>query len=251
VFEDEGQNFVSDSMLYSFETEKGKIYRAKTQEGEGYLHGEQIKMISQDELYVKGGKYTTCQHDTPHFYIHAQKLKVVKNNKIVTGPANLKIDGAPTPLVLPFGMFPAKSGQSSGIVLPQQYGGSPTQGLFLNRIGYYWALSEYFDLENTWDVYSLGSWASYLNSNYKKRYRYTGSLGIDFSVFKTGFKELSANTVNTGFPYFSKVTNFFVRWNHTQDPKANPKWRFSSEVNAGTGSNYRDNAECSPYSKCN
>ncbi len=240
-FKDGDQSFVSDSMLYSFDTEKGKVYRAKTQEGDGYLHGGQIKMADKEVLFVQDGKYTTCNLDTPHFYIRAKKLKVIKSDKIITGAANLKVDDAPTPLAIPFGFFPNQQSQTSGILLPNNYGATATQGVFLNNLGYYWAVSEYFDLENLWDIYFRGSWATRLNANYKRRYKYDGRLNLEYSVFKQGFKELQNDTAGIGFPYFSKVNNFSIKWTHTQDPKANPKYKFSATVDAGSSGNNRNN----------
>ncbi len=240
IFEDASQSFTSDSMSYSFETEKGKIFRAKTTEGDGYIHGDQIKLMDKTTMFIKNGKYTTCQLDTPHFYIHASKLKLIKDDKIITGAANLKVDDAPTPLVVPFGFFPAKREKNSGIVMPATYGFSPEQGAFITKAGYYFALSDYYDLETTFDVYSLGSWAAYGYSNYKKRYKYNGSLGVDYSVFKTGFRALKTDTASN-YPFFSKVRNVLINWNHTQDPKANPKYRFSAQVKAGSVGAYRNN----------
>ena len=231
-FKDGEQGFASDSLKYNFDTEKGKIYKAKTQEGDGYIHAKQIKKVDEDVLYLKNGLYTTCEHDTPHFYIAANKMKVIKDDKIVTGPANLKVADAPTPLVVPFGIFPNKRERTSGIVLPQQYGQSPNQGLFLNRFGYYWAISDYLDATFTGDIYSLGSWATYFDGNYKKRYKFDGSLDLEYSVFKTGFKEL---------PDYSETRNFKIRWRHSQDPKANPKFKFTGDVTAGSGSVFRNN----------
>jgi len=242
-FTDNDQSFVSDSMLYSFETEKGKIYRAKTQEGDGYIHGAEIKMTSKEVLYVRDGLYTTCQNDTPHYHIHAKRLKLIKNDKIITGAANLKVDGAPTPLVVPFGFFPNSREQSSGIVLPT-YGWALGQGYYLNRGGYYWAASDYYDLELTADLFSSGSWAAYLTSNYKKRYKYNGSFGLDYSVVKSGLKELQSDSIATE-PYFSKLNNIILRWSHTQDAKANPKISFRSQVQAGSTSALQTNLTAS------
>ncbi|MCI5058241.1 MAG: hypothetical protein MRY83_19175, partial [Flavobacteriales bacterium] len=168
-FKNESQEFFSDSMRYNFKTKKGKIYQAKTQQDDGYVHGEQIKKINEDIFFIKDGKYTTCDHDTPHFYIDAQKLKVIKNDKIVTGPAVLKIAEVPTPLALPFGLFPNKKGKSSGIIVPAP-GESITQGFFLKDGGYYFSINDYYDLKLQGDIYSRGSWLARASSNYKKRY---------------------------------------------------------------------------------
>lgn len=230
-FEDGGQGFTTDSMKYNFKSKKGKIYEAKTQEGDGYIHGENIKKTDDDILYIRNGKYTTCSLDTPHFHIQAEKLKIIKNDKIITGPANLRVADIPTPLVLPFGFFPNKKGQSSGIIIPT-YGESPTQGFFLNNGGYYLGLNDYMDAKLLADIYSRGSWAGKTDINYRLRYKFSGNFNMQYSVFKQSEKEL---------PDYNESNNFFVRWRHSQDPKAKPNSDFSADVNAGSASNFRDN----------
>lgn len=231
-FKDGEQGFFSDSIKYNFDTEKGKIYHAKTQDGDGYIHGNEIKKIDDKVIFIRDGKYTTCQNDSPHFHIHAKKLKLIKEDKIVTGPANFRVMGAPTPVWLPFGFFPNNDQQSSGLVLPNSYGVSPNQGAFLNKIGFFWAASDYFNTEILGDIYSLGSWALYSNSNYKKKYRFQGNLNVSYYVFKQGLKEL---------PTYQEQRNFLLQWKHQQDPKASRSWTFSSDVTAGSSSAYRNN----------
>ena len=49
-----------------------------------------------DELYMKSGRYTTCDnHDHPHFYMQMTYAKVRPKKKCVTGPACLVIEDVP------------------------------------------------------------------------------------------------------------------------------------------------------------
>ncbi|PCJ86031.1 MAG: hypothetical protein COA57_06715 [Flavobacteriales bacterium] len=230
-FEDAGQGFSADSLKYNFDTKKGKIHEARTQDGDGYVHGKQIKMVEDDILYIKNGKYTTCSHDTPHFHIEATKLKIIKNDKIITGPAYLAVANIPTPLVLPFGYFPNKKGQASGIIIPM-YGESPRLGFFLNNGGYYFGLNEYMELSLLGDIYSRGSYALRTNYNYRWKYRFSGNLNLQYANFRESDPE---------FPDFQESKNFFVTWRHKQDPKSRPNSNFSADVNAGSAANYRNN----------
>lgn len=61
-------------------------------------------------------------------------MKIIKDDKIVTGPAYLEIMNVPTPLMVPFGFFPNKKGRKSGILVPS-YGASPILGFFLKDGG--------------------------------------------------------------------------------------------------------------------
>ncbi len=228
-FDDSGQNFTAQEIKYNFKTKKGKIFMAITQQGDGFIHGETIKKGEEDILYIKNGKYTTCSNEEPHFHIEANKLKVIKDDKIVTGPAYLVIENAPTPLAVPFGMFPNKKERSSGIVIPA-YGQSPTLGFFLTDGGVYLGLNEYFDAKILLDAYTRGSWAGQVASTYRKRYKFNGMVNAKYSVFLVGDKEL---------PNFQADTNFFIKWQHKQDPKSNPTGNFSADVNFGTSNSFK------------
>lgn len=230
-YKEKDQFFDAEKMDYNFETKKGRIVKVITAEGEGHIHGEVVKKMDENYFYIKEGGYTTCVDEHPHFLIKSNKLKVIPNDKVVTGPAYLTFEEVPTPLVLPFGFFPNKRGQSSGIILPE-YGESPTLGFFLKNGGYYFALNDYIDLAIRGDIYSGGSFGLRANSIYKKRYKFNGNLEIDHNTVKQGEKE---------FPNFSRQRNYFVRWRHTQDPKARPNSNFSANVNAGSSNNFRNN----------
>ncbi|NQX96621.1 MAG: LPS-assembly protein LptD [Flavobacteriales bacterium] len=231
VFTEKGSVVNSHKMKYNFNTKKGVIYDAVTHEGENYIHGDKIYKTPDDILYIKHGKYTTCNLRHPHYWFSSQKLKIIPNDKIITGPANLVIEGVPTPIGIPFGFFPNSNKQKSGIIIPTP-GESAQYGFFLLHGGYYLALSKNVSSQLTGDYYTKGSWAGNWLTNYKKRYKFTGSLNVNYSVFKNGFKE---------FPNYSENTNFFIRWNHSQDPKARPTSIFSANVNFGNSENYTNN----------
>lgn len=231
LFSQGEQSFSAYSIRYNFKTKKGKITDVITQEGESYIHGQEVKRMATEEMYIKKGKYTTCNLEHPHFYIHASKLKVIPDDKIVTGPAYMVVEDIPTPLAVPFGLFPNKKGRSSGLLIPT-YGESPSLGFYLMNGGYYWAMGEKMDLALTGDIYSKGSWGLKATSQYKVRYRYEGDASLSFTQLRNSYKE---------FPDFSKQNEFFVKWRHAQDAKARPNSRFSADVNAGTTTNFRNN----------
>lgn len=218
------ESYDADSMAYNFVTKKAWIKKINTQSGDAFIHANVAKKDSNDVYYIKNGKYTTCDLEHPHYYIGMTKLKVIPDDKIVTGPAWLVIADIPTPLAIPFGFFPNKKGRASGVLLPE-YGESANLGFFLKNGGYYFGISDYFDLALTGDIYSKGSFGVKTAANYVKRYKYDGDLDIGYSRFKEGERE---------FPDFALREDFSVRWTHTQDPKRNPSMRFSSNVNVVT-----------------
>ncbi|MEO6884431.1 MAG: putative LPS assembly protein LptD, partial [Bacteroidia bacterium] len=218
------ESFKAQSIRYNFKTKKGKISEVSTKEGEGYIHGETIKKDSNNTIYIKNGRYTTCDLAHPDFYIQASRIKIIPNKMIVTGPAYLVIEDVPTPLAIPFGFFPNAKGRSSGIIIPT-YGASDNLGYYLRDGGYYFGINDYVDAALRGDIYSRESWALHASSDYKKRYEYNGFFDFSYSKMLLGVPET---------PSYNKENDFFVRWSHTQDPKANPSSYFSASINAGS-----------------
>lgn len=231
VFRQGGEEFNSKAIRYNFETKKGRITDVTTREGDSYVHGSTVKKDANNTTYIRNGFYTTCELDHPHYYISASKIKVIPNNKIVSGPANMVIMDIPTPIAVPFGFFPNKRGRTSGILFPA-YGESAQLGFFLQNGGYYFGFSDYFDLALTGDIYSRGSYRLNAFSNYSNRYHYNGNLSVNYALIKTSIPEL---------PDYAEEKGFFIRWNHHQDAKARPNSTFAASVNAGSSSFYRNN----------
>ncbi|PSR04196.1 MAG: hypothetical protein BRD50_04270 [Bacteroidetes bacterium SW_11_45_7] len=115
VFNDGQKQYDARKIRYNFKTEKGKVYEVMTKEGEGYVHGNEVKKTEEDSWYINDAKYTTCNLDHPHFYINAKKMKIIPDKIAVSGPANLVIQDVPTPLYVPFGIFPLQKGQKRAI----------------------------------------------------------------------------------------------------------------------------------------
>jgi lipopolysaccharide assembly outer membrane protein LptD (OstA) len=219
VFKSGESEFVAENMRYNFNTKKGRISEVITKEGDGNLRGTTVKKTEGDAYYIKKGGYTTCDAEHPHYIIAANKLKVIPNDKVVSGPAFLVFEGVYTPLVLPFGYFPNKPDRSSGILFPE-YGESPGQGFFFRNLGYYFSLGEKMDLAVTGDIYTQGSYGLKLVSNYNKRYKFRGQIELTHNSLRSG---------DSDFPGFSVQNNYFVRWSHTQDPKARPTTTFGGK----------------------
>lgn len=229
-FSQGNQKFRSSTIRYNFDTKKGKIGYVITQEGDGFIHGEVVKKDPENNFFIRRGMYTTCDLDTPHFAITSNKLKVISNNKIVTGPAYLTIESVPTPIAIPFGFFPNKKGRSSGVIFPV-FGESAQRGFYFQHLGYYFGFNDFFNLALTSDLYTLGSFTLDASSLYKNRYRYSGSFQLSYAYTVTSEPEL---------PDYNSRKDFHINWSHNQDPKANPNRSFSASVNAGSSSYYQN-----------
>lgn len=233
VFMDGNTPYESNHIRYNFKTEKGYINEIITQQGEGYMTSNEAKKGPEGEYYIADGVYTTCdQHDDPHFNIRITRAKVRPGRDVIFGPAYLEVMGVPLPLFVPFGFFPFLEGDySSGIIFPT-YGDEMERGFYLKDGGYYFALSDYFDLKVLGEIFTKGSWGVSAESKYKKRYRYSGNVYASSLTTKLGDK---------GLPDYSVTKDFKLRWTHRQDAKANPYQNFSASVNFATSSYERSN----------
>lgn len=234
VFKDGETPYESKVMRYNFKSKKGFINDVVTQQGEGYVTSQDAKKGANDELFLQHGKYTTCDnHDHPHFYLALTKAKIKPKKNVVFGPAYLVIEDVPLPLAIPFGFFPFTSSYSSGFIMPT-YGDELNRGFYLRDGGYYFAISDKMDLKLLGEIFTKGSWGLTVQSNYNKRYRFSGNINLSYLVTKTGEKNL---------PDYSLSKDFKVQWTHRQDAKASPNSTFSASVNFATSSYEKSNLD--------
>ena len=233
------QTSTQDSLIYNFKNEKAIIYQSKTEQQGVFITGDKTKKENDSTFYINKAKFTTSQKERPDYYIQTSNIKVVPNSKIVGGLSNLVIADVPTPLFLPFFYAPITKGRASGFLIPT-WGENNNQGFFLQNGGYYFAINDYVDLAVLADIYTNGSWGLRTESNYALRYKFTGNFSFRYE-----------NLINSqrGFPDYSKSTNFFVRWTHSQSAQSNPNSRFSASVNFGSSSFFTEslNENSSPF----
>jgi hypothetical protein len=224
VFTQGSDNYEAEQIKYNFKTKKGIISKIVTTQGEGFVTGDKVKR-DEDAIYISRAQYTTCNLRHPHFYINARKLKVIPEDKVVSGPFNLVISDVHTPLGFFLGFFPIPKKQKSGIIFPT-FGMSPVRGLFLSRGGYYWAVNDYMNLKIIGDIYSNSSWNATLGSEYRVKYRYGGNLSLSAGRQKGTFS-LGENP-----PY-----SYALTWTHAVVPKRNRS--FSAHVDISSQKYYQ------------
>ncbi|MBQ1964355.1 MAG: LPS-assembly protein LptD, partial [Tidjanibacter sp.] len=224
-FTEAGSTYTMDTVTYNIDTKRAKIKGVVTKDGEGYLTGREVKMMHDKSFNIQGGVYTTCEHtEHPHYYISMTKAKFIPGKKIVSGPLYLVIADVPLPLVIPEIFFPMNMKRKTGIIMPS-YGEDATRGFYLRNGGYYFSFNDYIDLKLTGGIYTLGSWELAASSNYRVRYKFGGSVGVNYAKTIIGEK---------GSADYQNSNNFKVTWTHQQDSKFNPNSTFSANVNFST-----------------
>ncbi|MFM7431634.1 MAG: putative LPS assembly protein LptD, partial [Flammeovirgaceae bacterium] len=228
IFKEGNETYETREMVYNFKNRRAKISEVVTKQGEGFMHGQTVYKNDKNELFTVNNVYTTCDLKDPHFRVISSKAKAIPGDKIVSGPFYMEFNHVPTPLGFAFGMFPSPRKSSSGIIIPE-YGEERTRGFFLRNMGYFFDINDYVKVTLLADLYSKGSSALKLNTNYNNRYKYSGSFNFSYTNNKLVDKEEDQ----------SRSRDFSLTWSHS--PRTKGTGRFSASVSAATTSFTQNN----------
>ncbi len=230
TFTQKEEAFTFGQVRYNFDSKRALITDARSQYNEGFILSEQTKRNADETIFGYHNRYTTCSHEDPHFSIAANKIKIIPNRVVVSGPARLQVAGVPTPLILPMAMFPLSKGQRSGFILPT-YDLSPRQGVGLKDMGYYFAISDNMDFQINGSIYSYGSWTMRASSAYNKRYKYSGKIGFS----------LASTVLTTDYSLETdEMRTYGLTWMHTVQPNQIRGYNFNASVNFNSPNFYRN-----------
>ena len=231
IFKMGNDTYENDTIAFNFKTKKGLISDVYTQQEDGFMTAQLAKRNGEGDMFLLHGRYTTCDLPHPDFYFAMSRAKVRPGKNVVFGPTYLVVADVPLPFAIPYGFFPFTKSYSSGFIMPT-YGDENSRGFYLRDGGYYFAISDMMDLKLIGEIYTKGSWGLSAATNYRKRYRYNGSIYASYQNSVEGEKNM---------PDYAKTTSFKIQWSHTQDAKANPFTTLSASVNFATSSYERNN----------
>ncbi len=216
----DGEEIDAAKIRVNYETKKAYIQEVRIKQDENYLYMGVAKRQANEQIHFMQGKFTTCDLEEPHYHFQLSRAILVPEKRIVSGPMNLWIKGVPTPLGLPFIFIPQKkpNERKHGILIPKFVPQSQF-GMGVQDLGYYLPINDSIHTTFLANLYSRGSWGIANRTEYLIKYKMQGNVELGFQQFKSPFPLRTNN---------NKIT---VIWNHRQDPKANPYWNFSSNVN--------------------
>ena len=232
----QGSNEVNpDSIRFNFDTQKALIWNSKSGQNGMDIFAALTKKQNDSVYYIKDARVSTAgklvggEDEGIDYYFKVRKGKIIPGGKIISGLTNMFVADVPTPVGLPFAYFPSSKSKESGFIIPS-ISESNLRGYSVQNGGYYFALSDFFDLTLITDYYTNGSYGFRGDSQYNLRYKYRGTFSFRYE-----------NLINEarGLPEYSKSTVFNVRWNHSKDPKSSPNSTFSASVNFGSSDYYR------------
>lgn len=227
------QSFTGQTLSYSLDTKRGRVVAARTQQQDGYVQGNAVKMFEDSTLFVQDGTYTTCNcppGKIPSYSLRSSEMKV-KGKWVYTGPIHLFLFDIPTPLWLPFGFLPNVQGRRSGPLAPS-YGQDRNKGLFLQDWGWYFAMNDYTDLQLRGSVWSKGSFEINPIFRYEKRYNYGGRVDLTYRRTRIGEEE---------DPDFTNRHRGQLQWSHSQD--LSPTASIRGDIDLATSTDFaRENS---------
>lgn len=234
---------IGDSMIYNLKTKHGRVAKGKTKAEDGYYRGTEIRNRDQKIFYIENSAYTTCDLKEPHFHFESKRMKMIAEDKVIARPIILYIARIPV-FGLPFGVFPNKKGRRhSGWIMPA-YGESSLRGQYIDGLGYYWALNDYYDSKFTMSLADRQGITLRLNNQYRRRYAFTGSLFLESRQnFPSG---LTRSQRDISHLMDNRKSDYVIRWNHQQELRNNQSLRVnaryysSGDYNRRTGLNQQN-----------
>ncbi|NQT27528.1 LPS-assembly protein LptD [candidate division KSB1 bacterium] len=244
----EGSDAMSgEVMLFNFGTKKGRVLRGRMAYEDGFYGGQTFKMVKPKVFHVGDAAFTTCElEEDPHFHIWSKKMKIIADDKVVGKPIVMHIGKVPV-LALPFLLFPIKRGRHSGFLIPK-YGSSDLEGRYLRGLGYYWAASEYWDMESQLDFFEKSGVLVRGNLNYNARYKLRGR--VSGSITRKNFEALGTKEQRwdlnirhkqdiTPFTDFSVDARFISSKDFYSDLSSNREHRMQKEIRSNAKLNHK------------
>ncbi len=220
--------YFAKQLTFNFKTKKGVISSGETEITEGFYFGEKIKRINETDIFIENGFYTTCDAPHPHYYFGSPEMKIVNKEKVLIDPLIFYVEDIPI-FIYPFGIFfPNKGGRQSGLMVPS-FLFSAGRGVVFDDLGFYWAASEYWDMQFTTDFYSKGGYLLGTAGRWNVKDQFSGNASFEYG--KTRF--------NTDDDYVSA-------WKFTLDHRQNltPYQNISANLNFSS-SDFNRNTQAS------
>lgn len=238
-FTDKGESFYGERLSYNFKTKRGTITLGETTADDAFYSGKRIKRVDANTLFIEDGCFTTCDLPHPHFYFKSPNMKVIANDRVFVDPLILYVEDLPV-FIYPFGLFlENKTGRRSGIIIPQFFfsdaPGTSNRGVFFQDLGYYWAVSDYFDTRFLADITTKGGFTLKNHSNVVVRDLLSSTIDLAYGQMRYSVDD-----------EFTQSWSFGLNHNHTIDPytRLNGNVHFTStDYNRLTSTDLRERVQ--------
>jgi len=136
VIENEEGRMKGNHMVFNMDTMKGDFFDAKIYSAPFYGTGATMSKVGENQITMKDGFMTTCDHDKPHFHLGSKKIDIYPGDKAVARSVRMVIGKVPI-LYIPKYVQDLRDNKPMVIITP----------------GY----------DNDWGAFLLSKWRYYLN----------------------------------------------------------------------------------------
>jgi len=179
VLKDQKEEIFGSYLEYSMETERGMIKQSRTDMGLEQYTGEELYRHEKNVFYVEDGTYCSCEYKNAGYHFWADKMKMIQDDKLIARPVVFYIEKLPI-FIIPYYVFPTRTDRHSGF-LSFKLGNFERGDRSIANVGYYWAASEYFDLEAAFDYYEEFGLTYRAKFRYNVRYKFSGSISGSYA----------------------------------------------------------------------
>lgn len=222
---DGSQELHGRRMTYNIATKRGKVELGTTEFENAYYKGKSLREVSDNVMFVTSGEYTTCENKFPHYHFYCHKMKMINNDKIIAKPIVMFIGPVPV-MALPYYVFPIRKGRHSGF-LTFDFGSYKKGERFIHNLGYYWAASDYWDAQSSFDLEENGKVTLKGGLNYALRYKLSGAVKAQYT---------RQNTWNTSTYRQNRSIGWSTAFSHNQT--LSPTMRLTASGNFQSSKNY-------------
>ncbi|HEX7978062.1 MAG TPA: putative LPS assembly protein LptD [Gemmatimonadaceae bacterium] len=239
------RRFAGTNLHTSFE-EQGQTMFISGRKYAAVAVGDSLRNANDVNYYVRDGIVTTCDDSIPDYFFRAKEIKRT-GRFVVARPAILYIGDVPI-LWLPFVFQDVRGGRHSGLLAPSLgvsdiIRNSPSYRRSVEGLGYYWAMSDYFDAQASLDWRSsagetqLGD-PGFMRYNGEIRYRW-------LERYIAGNLAVSQTNMGSGSNLVGGSSNTAITWGHQQNFTRNSS--LTANLNYVTSTTVQRNTTSNPY----
>lgn len=252
---EDADDFVARGVIrYDLETQEGTTGSFSTSvvsgqrlfitAGRGTIFND-TTLVSGRRLFFHDADFTYCEEVEPHFHFTAKDIKYVSENVVVARPGVLYIGEVPV-FWMPFFFQDVRSGRRSGLLTPrfgvaELFRNSSNYQRTVENIGWYFALSDYYDAEVSVDWRSGGSGGGldrgWVRGNTEFKYKWLnrfidGSMAVSYLGQNDGQKNTSITWRHD--QSFSKNTRLAANINWVQSTTVQRQTTFNPAASLAT-----------------
>jgi hypothetical protein len=198
----EGDAIDAANMIYDLNEGRGSALDAETslnESGAQWIVRGDMPYAAQDSTFMSHARFTSCDHEEPHYHFETDEIKIVGGNVLVARGVRLYFADVPVAW-LPFLAQSLSRGRSSGMLTPRfsvndivrSSGGYRRR---VSNMGFYWAMNDYADALVSMDWFSETFFSLTSSVQYRSNRKFLdGSLTFRQFWREGGKKEIAVDT---------------------------------------------------------